>query len=119
MNGKAAILLVLAAPSCQAAATLEDPTRPFTYRREAVTVVSSQRAESYKVSAIKISSGQRSAIVNNVTVRPGDRVGSATVIAIDADGVVLQQERNRIKVTLLDVQVKKSVHRPVNGDSKL
>ena len=108
-------LLCLMLPLPAAAAELTDPTRPFSYRRDAVTVVSSQQIESYKVSAIKIGRGGRSAIVNNKNVRPGDRVGSAEVVAIDADGVVLQQERDRIKVTLLDFQVKRAGGQPAVG----
>lgn len=107
MNGARACLLAVAMlPG--AAAALDDPTRPYAYRRDAVVVVSPGQAETYRVSAIRIGETDRTAIVNNITVRPGDRVGSAEVVAIDADGVVLQQERGRIKVTLLDFQVKKA-----------
>ncbi len=68
-------------------AHLADPTRPA-----AVGSAARQRAprggEPVRVQAILGRERARYAIVNDVLVKPGDRVGSVTIEAIHADGVL-------------------------------
>lgn len=89
--------LALASSSMSAAAEgiLRDPTRPYTARvRQAVT------APRYIVDAIFVSARRSIAVVNGQRVRVGEKVGAATVIAIEKDHLVLMVNGKRLTATL-------------------
>ncbi len=80
------VLLCVAAGGMVATADLHDPTRPDT----AVAPPVSAPVTRFVVSAILISDDRRVAIVNGQSVTAGDRIGGATVQAIDAHTVALR-----------------------------
>lgn len=63
------------------------------------------------VRSILFSSQQRSALVDGRIVRPGDRVGAATVQSIEADGVVLMTDEGQAKRLALEQPVQKATKR--------
>jgi len=91
---------------------LPDPTRPATYdlyNNEPVFVEDFNDEESidWKVSAIRISENDKSAIVNGKLVRVGDEVGPAKVIEIKPLSVLIDHENNKLIVRLFKNQVVK------------
>jgi hypothetical protein len=94
---------------------LPDPTRPVGYN-EMVTVqeVPGQLVE-WKLTAIRISGAERSAIVNNKLVRVGEIIGSAKVFEIGADGVTLIHNNKPLKVRLYS---ETSIKNPVQTNNK-
>jgi MSHA biogenesis protein MshK len=94
------------------APTLHDPMRPPTAavapagrRQGAVTAA----VGGYQLSAIRITPELRSAIINGTTVSVGERLGTATVSAIHASHVTLQQAGRTITISLLPFSIKKPV----------
>lgn len=63
----------------------------------------------YHLSAIRIAPEQRSATINGKRVAPGQRIGQAKVVAIQAGGVTLQQAGKRFTISLLPLSIKKPV----------
>ena len=96
-------VLGLAAGSIAAAADLRDPTRPDT----AVAPTANAPATRFVVSAIFVSDERRVAIVNGKMVTAGDRIGGATVRAIDAHSVTLRYQNKTIHARLLSTKVRK------------
>jgi len=94
---------------------LPDPTRPVGYN-EMVTVqeVPGQLVE-WKLTAIRISGAERSAIVNNKLVRVGEIIGSAKVLEIGADGVTLIHNNKPLKIRLYS---ETSIKNPVETKDK-
>jgi hypothetical protein len=87
---------------------LDDPTRPPGHRlvlpggaRSTVTT--------WRVSAIYLSAGQRSAIINGRLVRTGSRVGGARVVEILANRVWLKKNGQRFAVPLITDKIKKQL----------
>lgn len=108
INSMAVAALLLTAPV--RAALLPDPTRPAEYRPE-TPVVQETPGESndWKVTAIRIAGGDRTAIVNGVIVRAGDKVGAAKVLEIQPLAVVLDYDNKKIAVRLFADVVRKKL----------
>ncbi len=104
--------LLLASGAGGLVQALPDPTRPSDYAPLDVSEPASAQANAYRVSAIRISSAGRVAIVNGNPVRSGDQLSGAIVRAIEADGVVLDIRRERIKIPLINFRVKTSPKQP-------
>lgn len=68
--------------------TLTDPTRPA-FHSVVKNKLLDYDGQTFKVSQIFISSRKRMAIVNGQTVRRGDTIGNASVVAIESDSVHL------------------------------
>lgn len=92
------LLLALFLPlgAVAAGAELRDPLRP------PVTVsaspASSFNAAAWRLSSTLVAEGRRVAIINGRTVRVGDRVGGARVLAIDAGRVRLDYRGRRFTI---------------------
>ena len=79
---------------------LQDPTRPPGWTATgavAVPAAAAVEAPVFAVSMLKLSPSLRLAVVNGRSVREGDTVDGATVVAIAADGVTLDFQGRRLK----------------------
>ncbi len=106
------ILLLAISEAVYAYNGLPDPTRPANYILESVPVFVEQIPEpgqklSWQVSAIRISSNDRSAIVNGKLVRVGDKVSLGTVLEINPTSVVVDHKQQKLIVRLFNNQVDK------------
>lgn len=86
---------------------LQDPTRP-SYISVGDSPDQAQAAPSLVLNAIRLSPGQRSAMINNRTVKVGEQVGAARVVAIDRGGVRLQRGTEQLTLQLLPIKVKQA-----------
>jgi MSHA biogenesis protein MshK len=107
------ILLCLYSANSIATSELPDPTRPpsFIDRIEEPVFyeeVDVKQVYKWKVSVIRISADDRSAIVNGKLVREGDTVGPAKLLEITPLSVVLDHEERRLIVRLYNNQVIKN-----------
>jgi len=101
-------LLVL--PLSINAEVLPDPTRPAAF--QATTVIQELPAEliDWRVTAIRISERDRSAIVNGRIVRTGETLGPATIVEIQPAQVLLDYDNKRLAVKLFsDISMRKPV----------
>ena len=95
-----------------AKAELPDPTRPATFiveDREPVFFeeINVKEKINWKLSAIRISTEDRTAIVNGKLVRVGDDVGPAKVLEINPISIVIDHEDRKLIVRLFNYSVKK------------
>ena len=98
-------------------AELPDPTRPATYVEVSTEPVFVEEIEVkekmiWKLSAIRISSADRTAIVNGKLVRVGDDIGPAKIIEINPVSVILDHEDRKLIVRLFNNQVVKDYKIP-------
>ena len=78
------------------AAPLEDPTRPPAAPAPRVAEERSGSAPGFRVSLLKLSGSLRLAVVNGRSVREGDEVDGARVLAIGREGVTLDYRGERV-----------------------
>jgi MSHA biogenesis protein MshK len=107
-------LIVLAASSLLAGAAyaqpLADPTRPPTAGSGEVR--RSDPAPATRLQSVLISSRHSVAVIDGRAVRLGERVGDATLVAIEPLAVTLERGAARERLTLLPAAVdKKPVRR--------
>lgn len=93
-------------------AELPDPTRPADFMVEDTEPVFIEEFVfkekiSWRVSAIRISAEDRSAIVNGKLVRVGDEISSGTIAEINPLSVVVDYEDRKLIVRLFNNQVRK------------
>ena len=108
-------LCLLSGPA-QAATTLPDPTRPADYLvTPAFVEVEELPGElvDWSVTAIRISSKDRSAIVNGRLVRVGDEIGPARVLEINPVSIVLDYDNKHVNVKLFSDRIKKVTNKQV------
>ncbi len=94
-------------------AELPDPTRPATYmvmEREPVFFeeIEVKGKINWKLSAIRISAEDRTAILNGKLVRAGDDIDSAKVLEINPLSVVIDDEDQKLIVRLYNTEVIKN-----------
>jgi hypothetical protein len=82
------------------AETLSDPTRPAEYQANVIAQDLPPELVDWRLTAIRISGPDRSAIVNNTIVREGDNVGLAKIVQILPDRVVLNYNSKQLVVSL-------------------
>lgn len=100
-----------------AKAELRDPTRPATFIAEDtasvyVEDINDNEKVNWKVSAIRISDKDKTAIVNGKLVRVGDDIGPAKVLEIKPLSVVINHEDKKLIVRLFNNQIKKDYKSP-------
>lgn len=101
-------MLILIAPA--AADIKEDPLRPPGYRNAGAVATSERRnAPSWSVNEILISDSRRIAIVNNNSVKKGEYINGAKVVAIEPGYVTLEYNNRLITARLRMVPVKRRV----------
>jgi hypothetical protein len=93
-------------------AGLPDPTRPANYMiedTEPVYVeafdVNTREKVSWRLSAVRISENDKTAIVNGKLVRVGDDIDQAKVLDITLNSVVINHEDHKLIVRLFNNQV--------------
>lgn len=96
-----------------AKAELPDPTRPAAYRPENLEPVFFEEVSvkeniNWKLSAIRISDNDRTAILNGKLVRTGDDIGPAKVLEINPLSVVIDHEERKLIVRLFNIKVIKN-----------
>lgn len=103
----AASSLVLGAALAQ---PLADPTRPPNEGRTAST--QSEPAPATRLQSVLISSARSIAVIDGRAVRLGERVGDATVVAIEPGEVILRRGAAHERLTLVPLAVGKKPVRP-------
>jgi sRNA-binding protein len=98
-------LIALAARAAGGAATLSDPTRPYSTARHEPR--QTQPAGSYVLNSTLVSPHRRVAVINGLHVTEGETVGDATVLEIHKQDVLLQSPNRRITLQLLPDIVRK------------
>jgi len=91
-------------------AELPDPTRPTTFTVEEREPVFFEEIDfkvkiKWKLSAIRISDKDRTAILNGKLVRVGDDIGPAKVLEIKPLSVVIDHEDQKLIVRLFNTKV--------------
>ena len=89
---------------------LPDPTRPATFVDVVAEPVFFEEIQvkekiNWKLSAIRISADDRSAIVNGKLVRVGDDIGPAKILEINPLSVVIDHDERKLIVRLFNNQV--------------
>lgn len=87
-------------------AQLDDPTRPPGYRLVLPSGIKTTQAR-YFLSSVRISPLRRSAVVNDRSVKMGDIVNGAKVVAIYPSSVKLKKKGKIFTVRLVSNVVKK------------
>lgn len=82
------------------AAAAVDPTRPADYQSRTQSVAPSVGGSELRLEAIRALGGKRSAVINGHSVGPGDRIGTARVLRIDADSVTLSRDGRTQRLSL-------------------
>lgn len=107
-------LTVTVFPVWGQAEVLPDPTRPAGY--DSAPLVNQQlpgELMEWNLTAIRISGAIRTAIVNGTMVREGDMLGQARITGIHADGVMLDYNNRRMKISLYKaMDIKKQISNP-------
>ena len=80
---------------------LNDPTRPASYRP------SSQKVERFQLSSILLGFQRKVAVINGRAVTEGESLGSATVIKIEKERVLLTKGGKRIELVPKRTAVKR------------
>ena len=80
---------------------LKDPTKPPAYVEDVEDKEQTSKAH-YELKSILIGRGRRLALINEQYVSLGDKVGTAVVIAIERNAVVLSEEGRQVKIYLFD-----------------
>lgn len=96
-----------------AVAELPDPTRPADYSETVVQELYELPKElvEWKVTVIRISGNDRSAIVNGRLVRAGDEIGPARIVEINPGNVILDYEDKQVVVRLYNDVVHKKMNK--------
>jgi len=114
------MVLMLPVATTTAEQGLPDPTRPFEFNVEPEMVIVEQDSReenvTWRLNGIRIGENQRSAILNGRVVGVGDEVRGARVLEIEPAWIVIRHENQRIRVELLDVDIKR--HRQAMTDEK-
>jgi MSHA biogenesis protein MshK len=108
-KGVVAVAVMLVVIVNAAAETREDPLRPPTYRDTAAGPVSQPGAPVWRVDEILISDSRRVAIVNGNSVKQGEYVNGARVVAIEPGYVTLKYNNKLITAPITLAPVKRRV----------
>ena len=96
-----------------AMAGLPDPTRPANYSEAPPEIIEvyelPKELIDWRVTAIRITDRDRSAIVNGQLVRVGDQIGPAKILEINPAAVVLDYEKKQVYVRLFSDVVDKKL----------
>ncbi len=97
--GALLFLLLVFAQGVVPAQAAVDPTRPPAVQPGGAEAVA-QTASPWQLQAIRISAQARRAVINGISVREGERVRGADVVAIEPGSVVLSKGSRRIQLEL-------------------
>ncbi len=105
------LLLIFVTPVNAIANTeLPDPTRPATHINNNAEPVFFEEVNfvekiNWKLSAIRISDADKTAILNGKLVREGDAIGPAKVLEINPLSIVIDHEERKLIVRLYNTKV--------------
>ncbi|MEX2353012.1 MAG: general secretion pathway protein GspB [Gammaproteobacteria bacterium] len=101
------------------AQALPDPTRPAQYQSAIVVQDLPTELHDWRVTAIRISAQDRSAIVNGRIVRTGDDIGPATVLEIQPVQVILDYDNTKVAVRLFnDINIRQPASNSIRTESR-
>lgn len=101
------------------AQALPDPTRPAQYQSAAVVQDLPTELVDWRVTAIRISEQDRSAIVNGTIVRVGDSIGPARVLEIQPVQVILDYDNTKVAVRLFnDIGIRQPAGKTIRTESR-
>lgn len=101
------------------AQVLTDPTRPAEFQTALVIQELPEELVDWKVTAIRISAKDRTAIVNGDIVREGQTIGPATILEIQTTQVILDYDNRKVAVRLFsDVDMRKPATSTIKTESK-
>ena len=92
-----------------AAEVKEDPLRPADYRSAGAAASPKHSAPSWRVNEILISESRRVAVVNDRSVKQGEYISGARVVAIEPGYVTLEYNNRLITARFNIVPVKRRV----------
>ncbi len=99
---------------------LPDPTRPAEYQATVVAKDLPKELIDWKLSAIRISDNDRSAILNGKIVRAGDVVGPATILKIQPLQVLLDYNNRQVAVRLFsEVVLRRQASNALNTEKPI
>ena len=101
-------IMVLISSSSVVAQVLPDPTRPADYQTNMVVQDLPQELMDWKVTVIRISETDRSALVNGKLVRVGDVIGRAKILEIQSLQVILGYANRQVAVRLISEEIKRT-----------
>ncbi|MCP5149359.1 MAG: MSHA biogenesis protein MshK [Ectothiorhodospiraceae bacterium] len=107
------VLVVLAAasplvpPDAARANGLDDPTRPVVPAPAPAPTAVAEPTVAWQLTMVRVSRGDRIAVIDGTVVREGDRIGDAVVTRIDSVSVTLEHGGNRELLTLIDPAVRR------------
>jgi MSHA biogenesis protein MshK len=101
------MILISFSLSVMANTELPDPTRPATYVNNNEVYIeafddNSRETISWRLSAIRLSKNDKTAILNGKLVREGDHIGDAEIIEIKPLSVVINYENKNLIVRLFN-----------------
>ncbi len=106
-------LMCLALTLCFGTAhALDDPMRPSLIRSapsEGATTAPQQR---YQLTSTLVSAQRRIAVINGRRLMVGDRIGSARLVAIEADRAILSEAGRTFTLHLIPVTIKRPAPQP-------
>jgi MSHA biogenesis protein MshK len=104
------LVLALMIAATLNAGELQDPTRPsfLSPGADAAAAGDTKTTPSLVLNAIRLSPTRRSAMINDRSIKVGERIGDARVVAIDRDGVRLQRGTEQFTLRLLPIRVKQA-----------
>ncbi len=126
-------LMVTIAGLSKATNSLIDPTRPATFvdavggaasvedGKQTTKVkdqIKSAAIPDYRLNAIKISRSSSMAIINGETVSQGQKIGSAKLVKINSNSVVMNVDGKVITVSLLPDSIKKVLSKDSQTNGK-
>ncbi len=95
-----------------AAEQLPDPSKPFSFDTEPELIIQEQNAREeniiWRLNGIRIAEQTRSAILNGQVVNVGDTVKGARVVEIEPAWIIIEHEKQRIRLELLDINIKRN-----------
>ena len=109
INALLAVAAMLIFAANVSAEIKDDPLRPPGYRHAGASAPAKRAAPSWHVDEILISDSRRVAIVNSISVKKGEHVNGARVVAIEPGYVTLEYNNKLITARLKMVPVKRRV----------
>lgn len=107
------ILLIWMPCLAWTAEQLPDPTKPFGFDIEPELIIQErdtvQDHITWNLSGIRIAENRRSAILNGHIVNIGDVVNGAQILEIEPAWIIIDYQKQRIRLELLDVDIKQQM----------
>lgn len=102
-----AALLAMAVLWVSPLQAMEDPTRPPTAKAiSSYTPVKKSKRPRWTLHSTLVSSGRRTAVINDRVVSQGDRINGATVVSIQPSAVRLRDRGREVTLMMLKKNIK-------------